>query len=345
MRARTRAREWTARGVLALVALGLAMAVVEVAGRVRFADTPYVPGPQIRTVQSHMVPDPRVGFLWRPNAEPAQNAVIAWSDAEPFTLSTDSEGFRNTPDAIGRVARGEVPDVVGLGDSFLQVAEEEFYERFMDAGLLYYSLAMHHQGPPHYNRILADHALDLGPGWVLYGISENDYVDAFDFERWEESGLDWFAFHSGSWCGPPSSGSPAVDRLRTALRGTWAVWRALRVGLWPDPPPRVDPRVVRDYVLEARDAATAAGMRFTVLIIPSKASALHRPTEDAARHEALLGLLRESGVEVVDLRSALVAAPGSPSLFYERDSHWNRTGQKIAAERILSAMQHTVGMR
>jgi hypothetical protein len=339
MSARAQAKERAARGVLVLVALGLALAVVEVVGRTRFADTPYVPGPQIRMVQSELVLSARVGFLWRPHVEPGPDDVIAWSDAEPFALSTDSEGFLNIPEAIARVARGEVPDVVGVGDSFLQVADEEFYERFMDAGLLYYSLAMHHQGPPQYNRILMDRGIGLRPGRVLYGISENDYADTFDFERWEESGLDWFAFHSGSWCGPPSSGSPALDRARRGLRGTWAVWRALRANLWPDPPARVDPRVVRDYVLEARDAAQAAGIRFTVLIVPSKDSSLDGATPDAARHETLVGLLRESGVEIVDLRSSLAAAPGSPPLFHERDSHWNRAGQKVAAERILGSIR------
>jgi len=332
-------KERVTRLFLTLVAVALGLVAAELIGRLRFADTPYVPGPQIETIQALLAPHPEVGFLWKPSVTPEQGFEIAWRDADPYVLSTDSWGFLNAPKVVARVASGQTPDGVGLGDSFMQVATYLLQERFHDEGLLYYSLAMHRQGPPQYNRILEDYAVDLRPKWVLYGISENDFADTFDFERWQESCLDWFTFHSGTWCGPPSSGSSGLDRLRRSVPGTWALWRGLRARLWPDPLLRATPDDLHRYVLEARDAAEHAGARFLVLLIPEKQTVVHGPTADAARHEALAERLRESGVEIVDLRAPLASAPDPGALFYRQDSHWNRAGQALAAERILTSIR------
>jgi hypothetical protein len=334
----TRAREWAGRLFPALFAVALGLAAAELIGRLRFTDTPYVPGPQIERIQALLAPHPEVGFLWKPGVTHEQGFEIAWRDSEPYVLSTDSWGFLNAPEVVARVAGGEAPDVVGLGDSFLQVATYSFQERFHDDGLFYYSFAMHRHGPPQYNRILGGYAIDLRPKWVLYGISENDFVDTFDFERWEGSDLDWFTFHSGTWCGPPSSGRSGLDRLRRLMPGTWALWRGLRARLWPDPLLRATPDEIHRYVLQARATAEDAGARFMVLLIPEKQTAIRGPTADAARHEALTELLRESGVEIVDLRAPFASVPDPGALFYRRDSHWNRTGQALAAERILDAI-------
>jgi len=158
---------------------------------------------QVLEIQKHLQHHPDLGFTWKPDIQVESGIVISVKDAEFETLSTDRWGFVNPPEAIEARVAGRRVHVAGLGDSFVEHAADVFFEKFREAGLSYYNLAIHRQSSPQYNVILESIALELEPNWVVYGLYENDFAEAVDYENWRRSGLDWFAYHSGIWCGPP----------------------------------------------------------------------------------------------------------------------------------------------
>ena len=174
----------------------------------------------------------------------------------------------------------EQVNIIGLGDSFVHDAANTFYEYFDRHSLFYYSLAMHRHSPPQYNIILRDYAAPLRPDWIIYGLYENDFDEAEDFDAWRESGVDWFAFHSGTWAGWPTGGG-AFDRLTQQyipeLR--WRFLRAAyRYGFLRVPMAQSGERMATQ-VVSALDLANQMESNFLLVLIPSKkavSEACHR---------------------------------------------------------------------
>ena len=184
------------RAVALLAGCTVALLLFEAVAQHRYRDTVYVPGPDIERIQAELVEVPDIGFLWRAGVRPEDRVIIGWSDAGEEPLSADRDGFRNGPPAVARLASGEPVQVVGLGDSFMHGAAVLLHDAFAAAGHSYHSRAMHRHCPPQYNLILKRYALPLAPAVVLYGISENDYTDIDDFERWQRSGSPYLASSS-----------------------------------------------------------------------------------------------------------------------------------------------------
>jgi hypothetical protein len=135
---------------------------------------------EVGRVQSLLRTHPTLGYLWESNL--SLPAGTPWMDQVPRALTTDAMGFFNHPTAISRRAADEHVNIVGLGDSFVHDAANTFYQFFDRHSLFYYSLAMHRHSPPQYNIILRDYAVPLRSDWIIYGLYENDFDEAEDFE-------------------------------------------------------------------------------------------------------------------------------------------------------------------
>jgi len=56
-------------------------------------------------------------------------------------------------------------------------------------------------------------------------------------------------------------------------------------------------------------------------------------------HSAFVGLLREAGLEVLDLKPALEAQGEPLSCYFKTDPHWNARGHAVAARELFKAIQ------
>lgn len=92
-----------------------------------------------------------------------------------------------------------------------------------------------------------------------------------------------------------------------------------------------------------QESLQARGKRFALAIAPNKSSLYpeHMPYylpegEGPSNYERLLPLLRERGVNVVDLHAAF-GEQGS-TLYFQRDSHWTDEGALLAYGQIMAAL-------
>jgi len=330
----------------ALVSVSLLAVAVpaEFVLRQRYAHMIRTPRAEVMAVQQYLTLDPVIGFKWRPDISAERGIRFSINDMTTPALSTDSFGVINAPDAIALRAAGRPIDVVGLGDSFMEMAAAPFHDRFKKLGLAYYSLAIHRQCPPQYGAILKSWAAELKPRAVLYGLFENDFEETADYGSWRSSGVDWFAYHSGTWCGPPI-GVSAIDRfLHTHARGWNAFGRVLLSKVRGERISVSGPadRDMADVTASIRDAAAwadAAGVRFILVIIPSKQTAAGSDTRESRAYDAVLAALGNRSIEVVDLRAAFRSHPDPASLYYVVDGHWNAAGVALAGDEILKRFE------
>jgi hypothetical protein len=291
---------------------------------------------QVGKVQSLLRTHPTLGYLWESNL--SLPGGTPWMDQVPRALTTDAMGFFNHPTAISRLAADEHVNIVGLGDSFVHDAANTFYQFFDRHSLFYYSLAMHRHSPPQYNIILRDYAVPLRPDWIIYGLYENDFDEAEDFEAWRESGVDWFAFHSGTWAGWPTGGG-AFDRLTQRyipeLRRRFL--RACdRYGFLRAPMAQSGERVATK-VVSALDIANQMKSNFLLVLIPSKKTVIGGVSPQAPLYADLLNRVRpRTDLRILDLAPRFRTCCGDPvSLYYKIDGHWNEAGMTEGAKAIL----------
>jgi hypothetical protein len=86
-----------------------------------------------------------------------------------------------------------------------------------------------------------------------------------------------------------------------------------------------------------------SGRDALVLIIPSRR--LWQATDMQAErgvHEAFVRMLREVGLNVLDLRPRLEEGGDPLSYYFENDSHWNARGHAVAAQELYSAIRSRV---
>ena len=330
----------------ALVFFALLIVVVpaEFVFRHRYGHMLYNPRAEVRAVQQYLTLDPKIGFKWLPNISAERGIRFDINDMTTPALSTDTFGMMNSPAAIAQMASGSAIDVVGLGDSFMEMAAPKFHDRFKQSGMTYYSLAIHRQCPIQYTAILKAWGAPLKPSVVVYGIFENDFQESADFENWKASGLDWFTYHSGTWCGPPIGDNKFARLMRTAARGWYTFTRVLEEKLTGPPS---SARVVKQHeiglaaapIAEAAKNAHEAGARFVLVVIPSKETAKGITTAESKAYDALLAALLPSNIEVVDLRKPFHDHPNPASLYYVKDGHWNDNGIAFAADIILNHIE------
>jgi hypothetical protein len=322
--------------------LALPIAAGELFLRTRFGETPYSPGARMQAVQDHLALHPDVGFLWKPDIAASDGVLLPWYDQVVEPLSTDAWGFRNATRAIAWRREGRPVDVVGLGDSFMHDAAYAFHELFGQRGLFYYNLAMHRHSPPQYNRIFADWVARLRPRAVVYGVFENDFREARDFEAWRASGQDWFSYHSGTWAGPPVATGAATRFARRFFPGGYGFYRSVtrhgrarREAHWLEDE-GVD--ALTAYAIEAVAIARDQGAALLLVMIPSRATVLEAPTPEAVAMAEVRADLASRGLAVLDLTPVFQSAPDPASLYYRIDAHWNARGIRVAGDAILAAL-------
>jgi len=333
---RTRCITILGRISLLIAASALALGSAELLLRHRFKDTPYTPGEQILLLQSWLQSDPKVGFLWKSDVDYEDGIRIGWADQELelATLSTDSDGFLNHPHAIANREKGLPMQIVALGDSFMQGTAYPYTEYFGKRRLTYYNLAVQRQCPPQYNLILETYALPLRPRLILYGVFFNDFEEILDFFEWQRSGLDWFTYHSGTWCGPPINGRYALKGWRRQMRGLYMGYRALRALL--PMTRRSNAKNDQAYpsslsqlcrcVLEARDFCAENNINFLLLLIPSKQSVLKGDPLEERAYTDILSFCQENRIPALHLRGHFVRHNDPAQLYNQVDAHWNIAG-------------------
>lgn len=290
-------------------AIGLASLQVVTIARRRLADEERIA--KVAAIQELLRADHEIGYLYKPDLNVLIPHDLQWldGDVEGITIqpiTTDADGFDNHPDAI---ASQESPvEIIGLGDSFIDGAARTFYDFFRDRGQRYHSYAMHRQCPPQYNRILTRYVLDRRPERVFYGIFVNDFWETADFQLWQSSGEDWFAYHDQTWCGAPRT-MPTSDVATQA----------------------------NDVLAEANEAfqvCKQAEIEFAVWLIPNKEFIVDGGESPVVTnvYDSLRDQLQARGVSVLDLRTVLADHSDRASLFWKQDAHWSHAGMQLAAE-------------
>jgi len=124
-RTRPRAR-W--RLLSSIVSLGVAVVAGDVFLRYYFDVVTYKRSAAVDRIQKYLEVRPDIGYVWRPNVDRQEGISLNWADQDPEhgILSTDQWGFRNHPDAIADRRLGRPVDVVGVGDSFMEMAARPF---------------------------------------------------------------------------------------------------------------------------------------------------------------------------------------------------------------------------
>ncbi|HRI86741.1 MAG TPA: hypothetical protein PLJ47_05640 [Candidatus Hydrogenedentes bacterium] len=327
---------WIANAALLVVSLGFVCIAAEYVFRFRYAHLIYTPRAEVRAVQQYLTLDPDIGFRWREHIGAGQNVRFAINDIEPEPLVTDRFGVINAVEAIRKREDAKTVEVIGLGDSFMEMAARGFHEQLGERGFDYYSLAIHRQCPAQYTRILQRWGKELRPRVAIYGLYENDFNEMSDYQSWKRSGVDWFTYHSGTWCGPPI-GVGAMERaLRTRTRGWYsfglvidARLRGERVSV--SGPSELEVRDVASAVAEAKQTCEQSGIRLVLLLIPSKQTATDGNTAEAEAYDAVI---KEVQCDVIDLRPVFQRHVEPESLYYVKDGHWNARGVDLAADHV-----------
>lgn len=317
---------------------------VELFGLVNVSFPPaggYEPTALVKQVQSHQELHPELGFVWEAGIDTSEEVVFQWADQDAAVLSTDERGFVNAPEAIARLEQGERPDIIGVGASFMQSAQSVLHEYLSLKGIFYYNMANQRYTIPQYNRAMEQYALPLKPHLIVYGLNEVSYTLIPDFEAWRQSGMDWFTYHSGTWCGPAIKTGFPHDRLRKYPR-LHGLYRAVADKLVPrSGGGRSRGGLIErtgDYVLEAYDTARREGSAFVVLLIPSKQT-VTTPSTSSRLFDTLLPRLADAGVPVVDLRGDFAGMEDPLGLYYKMDGHWNRHGIMRAGRAIAGVVK------
>lgn len=324
--------------VPALVVLLLAEPLL----RMRYVEPVPVVPPAVLEVQPWLRPDPDVGYTWQPNIAAERGIVFHNADIEYEPLSTDPFGVVNPPEAIS-TRDTHPPDVLGLGDSFMEMAAYEFHRAFAENGRKYYSLAVHRYAPPHYRRMLELHGPALDAPIIVVGLFENDFVETQDFDDWQESGLDWFAYHSGTWCGRTVPKSAMGRFLRVYFPGYLGLADVVRVrvrGERMSVSGPTDGQISR--VVEELDAITRLAKSHEsevwLMLIPSKPTARGNITAEAHAYDRVVASIGAAFSGVIDLRPIFQGYPDPLSLYYRTDGHWNRTGVALASQELCARL-------
>lgn len=331
-------------GLLLSVVLCVTLVLVEGMLRLRYVEPARAASPEIEAIQPHLRLAPEIGFAWRPNVDADDNIVFDVRDVLFDPLSTDGNGFINAPQAIEHAVKAGDVEVVGLGDSFMEHAARILYATFREAQLSYYSLAIHRQCPPQYTSILKNYALPLRPNWIVYGLFENDFLETEDFDRWRGSGLDWFSYHGGTWCGAPVETSRLARAYKDRLRGIDGLVGVIRSrlrgeGMSVAGPSPETVRRVSDSIAEAFRLANEDGISFLLVLIPARGTSTLGTSPESEAYDQVVAHLEELHVPVLDLRKAFIADPDPASLYYREDAHWNARGMQKAADAILEVIE------
>jgi hypothetical protein len=258
-----------------------------------------------RKVQEH----PLLGYTYPPNK------VI--NDSR----QADEFGMSNVPEAL----QWKKVDVVGIGDSYAQVANGVFFERFKANELRYHSLAIFGYGPGQYNVLMREYGPKLHPKVYLYFVYlGNDPGDIRRYENWQASGKTWYEFNDGYFMPIQRRGVFWGWRLflGRAKGFTRTVLSRKAYGALKGIVKRDEAETVFEYVLRANVLAQGQKTPMLVLIIPRMAR--HKPLLDPIANK-LADLCAKNNIACLDLDPAFGDVEGR-ARFFAPDGHWNEAG-------------------
>ena len=223
-------------------------------------------------------------------------------------------------------------DVVGIGDSYIDLAHRVFFERFKAHGLKYHSLAIFGYGPANYNVLMREYGSKLNPKVYIYSIYlGNDPGDVRRYESWRASGKGWYEYNGGYVF--PIERRGLVWGWHMFIRRAKSFARNVISRVNPDSystlrglVTRDDAETVFEYVLQAKEIAEKQQAELLVAIVPRTAS--HKPLLDPIASK-LVDLCTNKGITCLDLDPAF-GDVGSRDKLFAPDEHWNQTGMQIA---------------
>lgn len=97
---------------------------------------------------------------------------------------------------------------------------------------------------------------------------------------------------------------------------------------------------------ERRDWLAQRGIHYVVAVAPDKQTiygeflprSINR-VGNVSRLDQLIEHFRHDGIDMVDLRPALLAASQQHRVYYQQDTHWNQVGALVGCERIVRHLQ------
>ena len=297
----------------------------------------YAPSEEVLAAQRFQTSYPGIGFLWKSHLGSSDTAILQWSDQDPVELFTDQYGFINSPEAIELQQAGNRIEILGLGGSFMQGAATVFHDFFSIYDRFYYSMATHRHTFPMFSAVFEKYADTVQPSLVVLGLNEASPALIEDYRNWTASGLDWFAYHSGTWAGPPIDSRPNLGPLNNWGTGYALATAVLRkIGLYKSTPPAPEDQISGTVQNIERIAGKCEqiGARLLVLYIPSKATTLSGNSKGLSVMEGILNRLESSAIDYLDLRPIFKNAKNPSSLYYVVDGHWNKYGMVESAKAV-----------
>lgn len=153
--------------------------------------------------------------------------------------------------------------------------------------------------------------------------------------------MDWFTYHSGTWCGPPIETGNLKRVAKRNLRGFAGLLDAVRNrmrdgAMTVSGPTDWQVALVAARLSEAVRIAEKHGIALVLVLIPSRATAVDGETLEAEAFDRALNAASVGSVSgVVDLRPLFQEHDDPASLYYVDDAHWNAHGMELAADAIL----------
>ncbi len=247
-----------------------------------------------------------------------------WNDG----TQADEFGMPNVPEAL----RWPTVDVVAIGDSYVQLANQVFFARFKAHDIKYHSLALFGYGPGAYNILLTQYGARLKPRFYLYFVYVgNDPGDVRRYESWLKSGKSWWEFNGGYFMPIERQGylwgwRLFLGRAKAFLRNTLSRMNREGYATLKTLIRRDDAETVFEYVVRAQEESRRQRIPLLVLIIPRLAH--DKPFLDPIA-ERLLDLCSRNGVLSLDLDPAFGDAEAR-GRFFAPDGHWNQAGIEAA---------------
>ena len=240
----------------------------------------------------------------------------------------DEFGMRNAKEAL---LLNNV-DVVGVGDSYLEVAHRTFFDEFARHGIKYRSLGLFGYGPANYNVLMEEFGPKLKPKAYVYSTYlANDPGDARRFETWRASGKGWYEFNGGYVF--PIERQGLMWGWRLFLGRAKAFTRNLVSRLDPDSYGSLrglvkqdDASTVFEYIKHAKEIADRQQAALVVVIVPRWKES--KPWIDPVASK-LVTLCAGSGITCLDLDPSFGDADSRARLFAP-DKHWNDEGMEAA---------------
>lgn len=244
------------------------------------------------------------------------------------TTQTDKFGMQNAREALV----WEAVDIIGVGDSYIDLAHEVFFKRFKARGVKYHSLATFGYGPGNYNVLMSEYGIKLSPRVYVYSTYlGNDPGDVRRYESWRASGKRWYEYNGGYVFPIERQGffwgwRLFISRAKSFARNLISRVKPDSYGVLRGFVKKDDAETVFEYIVQANEIARNQDATLLVVIVPRTPS--HKPLLDPIA-EKLVSLCARKSIQCLDLDPAF-GSTGERDRLFASDGHWNEAGMHAA---------------